>query len=425
MPPCQKAVRPMARCLQNTPSLYLSARSIRTFTSSTTFNAEAAAQEAAPSGLDPATVVRPENERKLMRQGIMPIGSRRRRAALKTSANIPFEQLPYQCFQEARKILQADRQEKLEMIAKERLRLKNLEAQDASVSGGEKQKQTRIESIKRYLEYLKIQADINDPLIKKRFEDGEGDMNKPIYRYLADRKWREYQRKIIVQRLQQFSIVPDLLPHFEPTAEVRLAFQARNVQPGDYVDSRVSEYPARLKVQVFDKGERLVSVVVVDADVPNVENDHFNTRCHYLAANIPISPVQDSLPLSRADPESQLILPWLPPFAQKGSPYHRYSIFVLEQKPGQVLDVAALKELYQRDRFNLRGFKDRHDVQPIGLGLFRSEWDEGTKGVMQRAGIEGWDIEFKRTRIPALKPKQKARGWEARHASDKYKSLRR
>ncbi|TGO58479.1 hypothetical protein BCON_0054g00090 [Botryotinia convoluta] len=425
MPPCQKAVRPMARCLQNTPSLYLSARSIRPFTSSTTFNAEAAAQEAAPSGLDPATVVRPENERKLMRQGIMPIGSRRRRAALKTSANIPFEQLPYQCFQEARKVLQADREEKLEMIAKERLRLKNLEAQDASVSGSEKQKQTRIESIKRYLEYLKIQADINDPLIKKRFEDGEGDMNKPIYRYLADRKWREYQRKIIVQRLQQFSIVPDLLPHFEPTAEVRLAFQARNVQPGDYVDSRVSEFPARLKVRVFDKGERLVSVVVVDADVPNVENDHFNTRCHYLAANIPISPVQDSLPLSRADPESQLILPWLPPFAQKGSPYHRYSIFVLEQKPGQFLDVAALKELYQRDRFNLRGFKDRHDVQPIGLGLFRSEWDEGTKGVMQRAGIEGWDIEFKRTRIPALKPKQKARGWEARHASDKYKPLRR
>ncbi|RAL64801.1 hypothetical protein DID88_001398 [Monilinia fructigena] len=380
--------------------------------------------EAPPSGLDPETVVRPENERKLMRQGIMPVGSRRRRAALKNSANVPFEQLPYQCFQEARKVLQADREEKLEMIAKERLRIKNLEAQDVSISGGERQKQTRLDSMRRHLEWLKIQADINDPLIKKRFEDGEGDMNKPIYRYLADRKWREYQRKVIVQRIEQFSIVPDLLPHFEPTAEVRLAFQSRNVQPGDYVDSRVSEFPARLKVQVFDKGERLVSVAVVDADVPNVENDNFNTRCHYLATNIPISPTKDSLPLSKAD-ESQLVLPWLPPFSQKGSPYHRYSIFVSEQKPGQTLDVAALKELYQRDRFSLRSFKDRHGVKPIGLGLFRSEWDEGTKEVMQRAGIEGWDIEFKRTRIPALKPKQKARGWEARHASDKYKSLRR
>ena len=28
--------------------------------------------------------------------------------------------------------------------------------------------------MRKYLEYLKIQADINDPLIKKRFEDGEG-----------------------------------------------------------------------------------------------------------------------------------------------------------------------------------------------------------------------------------------------------------
>lgn len=104
----------------------------------------------------------------------MPIGSRRRRAALKSSANIPFEQLPYQCFQEARKVLQADREEKLEMIAKERLRIKRLEAQDASISGGESQKQTRLDSLRRHLEYLKIQADINDPLIKKRFEDGEG-----------------------------------------------------------------------------------------------------------------------------------------------------------------------------------------------------------------------------------------------------------
>jgi len=52
-------------------------------------------------------------------------------------------------------------------------------------------------------------------------------------------------------------------------------------------------------------------------------------------------------------------------------------------------------------------------------------WDEGTAGVMERAGIEGADIEFKRKKVIPLKPKQKARGWEARHASAKYLSLRR
>lgn len=110
-----------------------------------------------------------------MKSGITPIGSRRRRAAIKTSDNIPFEQLPYQCFQEALKVLKADREEKIKDIQTERLRISNLMAQDPStISGGERQKQTRLDSMRRHLEYLKIQADINDPLIKKRFEDGEG-----------------------------------------------------------------------------------------------------------------------------------------------------------------------------------------------------------------------------------------------------------
>lgn len=110
-----------------------------------------------------------------MRQGIKPVGSRRRRAALKGSDNVPFEQLPYQCFQEARKVLQADREEKLAAIEKERERINHLTQTDAkSVQGGEKQKKLRLDSMKRHLEHLKILADINDPLIKKRFEDGEG-----------------------------------------------------------------------------------------------------------------------------------------------------------------------------------------------------------------------------------------------------------
>ena len=110
-----------------------------------------------------------------MRSGVLPIGSRRRRAALKTSDNIPFELLPFQCFQEARKVLQEDREEKLDLIRKERLRISNLMDRDVSkVPGGEAQKQVKLTSMRKHLEYLKIQADINDPLVKKRFEDGEG-----------------------------------------------------------------------------------------------------------------------------------------------------------------------------------------------------------------------------------------------------------
>lgn len=250
-------------------------------------------------------------------------------------------------------------------------------------------------------------------------------MNKPIYRYLADRKWRSYQYRLITQRISQLSLVPDVLPHFDPTAEVKLAFSRRNVQPGEFIDSRVSEITPRLRVQVFDKGERLVSIVAIDSDVPVIEKDNFTSRCHFLAANIPLSPTETSLPLSRVDKDSQLVLPWLPPHAQKGAPYHRLSVFVVQHAADQKLDVAALKEAVKRDGFSLRSFVDKHGLKPIGASLFRTHWDEGMKGVMERAGIEGADIEFKHKRIEALKPKEKKRGWEARHSGGKYLSLRR
>lgn len=128
-----------------------------------------------PDRLDPRTVTRPREERKLLRSRVFPIGSRRRRAALKSSQNIPFEQLPYQCFQEARKILQDDRQEKLKLIELERGRIQRLLEQPTNDATSASRKEIRLSSMRRHLEWLKIQADINDPLVKKKFEDGQGE----------------------------------------------------------------------------------------------------------------------------------------------------------------------------------------------------------------------------------------------------------
>ncbi|KAI9837260.1 MAG: hypothetical protein M1819_000334 [Sarea resinae] len=408
----KKAVQPLITYLRQglaPPSRQFGQAAIRKFQTASTAYDEAS-PEPAPANtaeLDPSLVIKRTQEEKLMKAGIMPIGSRRRRAALQDSANIPFEQLPYQCFQEARKILQADRQEKLEQIAVQRARIAKVQAQDAAVSGGEKEKQQRLKSMHKHLEELKILADINDPMIKKRFEDGQGDMNRPIYRYLADRQWRSYHRNLIVQRISQMNVVPDVLPHIDPTADVRLAFRRHNVQPGQFVDSRVSEVPVKLDVQVFDKGERLVSVAVVDSDVPNLATDGFDYRCHFLAANIPIAPTSTSLPLSRLSKDTQILLPWLPPFAQKGSPYHRLSVFVLQQRAGETVDVTTVREKLQRDGFNLRSFVDKHSMRPVGVNMFRSQWDEGTAGVMERAGVDGADVEFRRKRVEPLPYKKK------------------
>jgi large subunit ribosomal protein L35 len=126
--------------------------------------------------LDPEMVENKKQERRLLRrEGVQPVGSRRRRAALRLSTirnteEIPFEQLPYQCFQEARKFLQEDRMEKLKEIKHQQQRIQAVAASDAS----EQSKRDRIAHLKRHVEELVIQADINDPTVKRKFEDGQG-----------------------------------------------------------------------------------------------------------------------------------------------------------------------------------------------------------------------------------------------------------
>lgn len=87
---------------------------------------------------------------------------------------MPFELSPYQAFQEARKVLQADREVKLKQIETERRRIAEVQARDASKMGGDAAKKGKLIGLHNQLEELKILADINDPLIKKRFEDGLG-----------------------------------------------------------------------------------------------------------------------------------------------------------------------------------------------------------------------------------------------------------
>lgn len=249
-------------------------------------------------------------------------------------------------------------------------------------------------------------------------------MDKPIYRFLAERVWKGYPYRIIKQRIEQLNIVPDVLPKFEPVVDVQMFFRRRKVVPGEIIESLVSEQPPRLRVQFFTPGERLVSVVVMDSDIPNAETDSFDRRCHYLAANVPISPNNTSLPLSKVNKQTELAVPWLPAFSQKGAPYHRLSVFILEQKPGQQLDIEKLRELYGgRDGFSMKSFRDKFGLTPVGFNIFRTVWDEGTAGVMERAGMPGADIEFKHARVHSLKPEKKLRGWEIKRQKPKYKSL--
>ncbi len=345
---------------------------------------------------DPNKVHRPGTERRLIEQGQYPIGSRRRRAAIASSTNIPFSQLPYQCFQEARAIIQADRATTIAAITRQRERIARCDPKDT----------TKLNSLRKRLEELKVQADINDPLVKKRFEDGLADMDKPIYRHLADVKWREYERRVLMQRITQMDVVPDILPTIDPVYAVSMKFgMASKTAHGEIVHSLVTEQPPVLTVQSFESGERKVTVVVVNPDVPDVASDAFKYRCHFLAKDVVISPTKTKIDLGGLQ-DAQVVLPWLPPYVQKGLRYQRHAVFVLEQPEG---DMPLPQGGLQRDGFILKDFVERHGLQPKGVDLFRAVYDDGTAEVMSRAGIVGADVEFKRKRVEPL-PYQRLKG---------------
>lgn len=241
-------------------------------------------------------------------------------------------------------------------------------------------------------------------------------MNKPIYRHLANLKWRKYKRLVLEQRITQLAVVPDFLPSLDIVADIDLGFGRKIVAPGDFVDSSISEKMPRLNVQTFTPGEKLVTVVVVDADVPLPAEDGFTYRCHFIASNIAISPTQTSIPLQRIEHEDaktedpagkKIALPWNAPWAHKGAPYHRLAVFVLEQKDAQKLDVTKLSQI-KRDGFILRSFVDTHKLHPIAATLFRTKWDDSMAGVMERAGLgDQINVEFKRKRIEPLPYKRR------------------
>lgn len=233
-------------------------------------------------------------------------------------------------------------------------------------------------------------------------------MNRPIYRYLADKKWREYKRPLLIQRISQFHVVPDFVDRIDPTVEVALGFGKRNVQPGQIVDSHISEQPARLMVQPFDKGERLITIAVIDPDVPDLDSDSFKSRCHFLAINIPISPTKTSVDFSKLDESAQIIQPWLPPFAQKGSPYHRLVIFVLKQEQESPLDPATLQDKFkERDRWDLRVFRKETRLHPVGVNLFRTIWDQDSDAIALRTEAPEAQVELVRKKPEKLPYKKK------------------
>ncbi|GAA6028740.1 hypothetical protein JCM8097_007371 [Rhodosporidiobolus ruineniae] len=243
-------------------------------------------------------------------------------------------------------------------------------------------KLARLEELKQQgaeaavLEKLEVEAWSNDPETRWRAKNGQGDLSKPVYRHLAERAWRkEGDLAILMQRVTQMNVVPDLLPSVSPQADVRIQVGGSVVEPGSFVQPAQTREGIEVSAQVFHPEERLYTVLVIDPDVPDEINQSFTTFAHLLTPNIPLSSASSAIQLSSL-PST---LSYVPPHPQKGTPYHRYTVLLLEQPSQLSLDADSLP----REGFSAREFVEKHGLEARGVSFFRQVWDKDVSKIYE------------------------------------------
>lgn len=314
-------------------------------------------------------------------------------------------------YDEALRIINADsRALKTELSElKKEVQALDLELQNTSDPEKLQALDTELEQMKDKLDIIEIQSEINLPNVRWAVRDGNVDMDKLVHRYLLEQSWREGGAlDLLMERLYQMHVVPDLLPALHPSLDLRLttglrpkglhpkAKNPRIVEPGSFLQSKQTIRPPSLYTTVYHTDTRLYTLVLLDPDVPDEASHTFTTFLHWLKPNIPLS----SKSLTRlADLNDHT--PYIPPHPQQGSPYHRYSLFLLPQPPltsysrnalakvtpgvptSKYLDIPVVPD-EERLGFNLRALISKWNIDPVnggGAHMWRQVWDEGVSRI--------------------------------------------
>ncbi|KAL5519253.1 MRPL35 [Sanghuangporus vaninii] len=264
-----------------------------------------------------------------------------------------------------------------------------------AMEGGEVEKKVELEKelglLREKVETLEIQSEINLPWVRWYAANGMADLTKPVYRHLVEQKWRNYGAlDLLMERIHQMSVVPDLLPSLHPSIDLRISFpeppphstylrtrtrrKYKPVEPGVYLLPEQTRRPPRMYTSVFHPETRYYTLVMVDADVPDPENKSFTTYLHWMQPNIALSAATCGQISTIAHAK------YIPPHPQRGSPYHRYCLFLLPHvNASEKVHVPPPVSDEARIGFNLRAFCEEYGLDASlggGAHMWREVWDE-------------------------------------------------
>ncbi|GAB1523862.1 mitochondrial 54S ribosomal protein YmL35 [Rhizoctonia solani] len=212
---------------------------------------------------------------------------------------------------------------------------------------------------------LEILSQINLPEVRWNFAQGKcepktvapefiyqwlpDDLAQPIYRHLLEQKWRQTgPLDLLMERVHQMKVIPDLLAVFHPTVDLRISFgEETDVTPGVFLPVHSTMAAPSITAQPYHSEERLYTLLIIDP----------------------------------APETSETSLPYIPPHPQRGTPYHRYTTLLLPQNSELSVNMSELP----RENFDVRkAYKEYDFAVGGGIHMFRETWDETVGSVYKK-----------------------------------------
>ncbi|KAJ2725262.1 mitochondrial 54S ribosomal protein YmL35 [Coemansia sp. Benny D115] len=273
-------------------------------------------------------------------------------------------------YDEALKVIEAYKQKKAGEAAAA------LEQLNKARASGENE--TRISELKKQWFDLAVESEIKDSEVIWNARQGNYDLSRPVYQYLKQKAWKARPLEVLMQRVLQMFVLPDLLdPREVGTPEVQLNIGVGShgiIEPGVVVDPQQAREPLEVELVTFHEEQRLYTLVMVDLDEPFEAQQTFREQFHWVVTNLPFSMTQPKADIQ----QGTSLLSYIPPHPAKGSPMHRYALVAFEQPEGGLARLDGIE--VSRDMV-LRDFVAEHNLRTVGISFFRAEWNESVDSV--------------------------------------------
>ncbi|KAK9378876.1 phosphatidylethanolamine-binding protein [Kockiozyma suomiensis] len=310
-------------------------------------------------------------------------------------------------FREALEILGKDRDTKYVQVLKLQSKVDAIKAQFGVLETNEiTDIKARSEAylIEVKIEKLRILAELSNPEVIAQFERGRADMQFPVYRYLARKKWEQIPRAQLVDRLENMHVIPDTMPYIKPTVDLRVRFPGPTAywfDPGRILSTAVTAQVPEFQINTFEDKTSRYTIVIVDPDTPDFANDSYKSTLHYILSDIEIHGNKPDVDTEA----STVVVPYLPPHPEKNSGIHRYAVWLFEQPDGERLAIRQRgskeidnSKLLDRDEFDIRLFRSAYGLKAVGAHLWRNKYDSQTEAVREKFGL-GQGTVWSRARI--------------------------